>query len=184
MHFVNPPSQLLKTLKNDPEGTEFIVGSSFYLRKMPNSKEYEVWLTPDCCNFIIPITELQDSAKNIIENFLPHFIDVLLPTAYKKGGANHFKFKNLHPQIPFVMPDTTTQPIHAYCQLGEWAIFAGPYVLTPPAYGGPARYALLRDIDLKFIQTSLEIGYCCNQRPVLEPLYFSDYVVKNNEIAR
>jgi len=178
LRYVDPPSGLLEAIKHEPKGTELVIASGYFLRRVPNATAYEVWLTPRRCHFVVEQSELTDEARRIIDSDLPRFVDILTPDARKMTGSEPWRWRALTTDIPFVgSANDTPQPIHSFCRHGNWIIFAGIYAFHYSMPFQPPVWGPLAEVDVDLIVKLLEIGYCCNPRPYIQPSSFSQFVV-------
>lgn len=179
LRYVNPPSGLLRAIEQEPDGSELVVGSGYFLRRLPDAPTYEVWLTPRRCHFSVNIAELTDEAQHIIQTTLPRFQNVLAPNGRKTIATEPWRWRDLMADTPFVWnAEDTTEPVHSFCQHGNWVIFAGPYAFHYCTPFQPPVWGPLLDIDITLMDTLLKIGYCCNHRRYLQPGDFSSFVVE------
>ncbi len=182
LRYVDRPYKLTELLKVSPDGTELIIGSAFFMRRLPQSSDYEVWLTPKRCHFKVSSSNLSKEAQKVIDNNLPRFESLFKPKAKKISIGNEWNWQGSTKELDFIQtPSDALGYVNSFCIMGNWITLAGPYVFHDPGYREEQRrWGWLKDINVSFIEEILEINFICSEKPWLTENSFSDFVIKSS----
>ena len=174
---------LTNSIKTSPDNTELVIGSSFFLRRLINDSDWEVWLTPKRCHFRINQNNLSSEAQDIIDNNLPHFVNLFKPDAIKISKGNEWSWQKVTEEIDFIYtPSESFGYVNSFCIMGNWVTLAGPYVFYDPGYGIESRsWGWLKDVNVDFVEETLGINFICNEKPWLTVQNFSDFIVESHK---